>query len=289
MKRHRLVHFAILTGLCTWVMAGQHAAAKSRRSPGSAVRPQPKGADTAVDATTGVKLVHYGDKDIVRLKTKLRFNTLVILPKNEKILDITCGDKELWVANAVENLAFIKPAKGGIQTNLNLITASGNIYSFLVTEISELGEGTPDLKVFVEPKDESMISTVGGNPKFVSAQSLDDYRQQVAIAKEETRQIQQSAQNAIDTGISRFVSNMRFPYRFEAGKRPFNVRAMYTDDKFTYIQARPEELPALYEVQDGKPSLVNFEYRNGVYVVEKTLDRGYLTIGKQKLIFVREE
>jgi type IV secretion system protein VirB9 len=82
---------------------------------------------------------------------------------------------------------------------------------------------------------------------------------------------------------------MRFPYRFEAGKKPFFVRAMYNDDKFTYIQARPEETPALYEVQDGKPNLVNFEYKEGVYVVAKILERGYLVIGKQKLSFTRED
>ncbi len=82
---------------------------------------------------------------------------------------------------------------------------------------------------------------------------------------------------------------MRFPYRFEAGKKPFNVRAMYNDDKFTYIQARPEETPALYEVKDGKPNLVDFDYKNGVYVVTKILDEGYLTIGKQKLAFKRQD
>ena len=82
---------------------------------------------------------------------------------------------------------------------------------------------------------------------------------------------------------------MRFSYRFEAGKKPFNVRAMYNDDKFTYIQARPEETPALYEVKDGKPNLVDFSYKNGVYVVTKILDEGYLAIGKQKLAFKRQD
>ena len=65
---------------------------------------------------------------------------------------------------------------------------------------------------------------------------------------------------------------------------------MYNDDRgFTFIHARPEETPVLYEIKDGKPNLVNFEYRDGVYVVQKTLDRGYLAIGNQKLNFKREE
>ena len=134
-----------------------------------------------------------------------------------------------------------------------------------------------------------MVSAASARPKFVSAQVADDYRQQVEIAKEETRQVKQATQSAIDNGVSKFLANVRFPYRFEAGKKPFFVRAMYHDEKFTYIQARPEETPTLYEMKDGKPNLVNFEYKNGVYVVEKILDRGYLAIGKQKLGFTRAE
>jgi len=63
---------------------------------------------------------------------------------------------------------------------------------------------------------------------------------------------------------------------------------MYTDGKFTYIQAHPEEPPALYELKDGKPNLIQFEFSNGIYVAAKVLDSGYLAIGKQKLSFLRQ-
>ena len=53
--------------------------------------------------------------------------------------------------------------------------------------------------------------------------------------------------------------------------------------------ARPEETPALYELKDRTPNLVNFDYRDGVYVVDKVLDSGYLAIGKRLLRFTREE
>jgi type IV secretion system protein VirB9 len=261
------------------------AAAPSKRAPSkSPTLTTPAAPANEPDAKT----VHYGEQDIVRLKTKLRYTTLIVLPKNEQILDFTCGDKEFWVVNGNANFAYVKPAKSGAQTNVNLITASGNIYSFVLVEVSD-GDATPDLKVFIEPKDESIISAANAAPKFVPAQALDDYRQQVALAKEETRQAKQAKQNEIDRGISRYIGNMRFAYRFEAGKKPFFVRAMYHDDKFTYIQARAEETPTLYEVKDRQPNLVNFQYRNGVYVVEKILDKGYLAIGKQKLPFSRED
>jgi type IV secretion system protein VirB9 len=291
MKPTSILNTLTIAILCGSLLAAQGTPAKPAAEPRGASRATSKTPPDilAPDVEAGTKVVHYGDKDVVRLKTKLRYTTLIILPKNEQILDFTCGDKEFWVVQGIQNFAYVKPAKSGAQTNLNLITASGNIYSFVLAEVSELPDATPDLKVFVEPKDESMISAAGAAPKFVSSQAVDDYRQQAAIAKEETRQVKQATQEAIDSGINKFVANMRFPYRFEAGKKPFFVRAMYNDSKFTYIQARPEETPTLYEVQDGKPNLVNFEYKDGVYVVEKILDRGYLVIGKQKLSFARED
>src|SRR5262249_10289319 len=145
--------------------------------------------------------------------------------------------------------------KVGSQTNLNLITASGNIYSLLLTEVSDVAGASPDLKVVVET-DADMSATASAPPKFVSAQEIDNYRQQIDLCKDETRRTKASAQAAIDKGISQFVSNVRFPYRFEAGKKPFFVRAMYNDDKFTYLQARPEEAPVIYELKDGKPNLI---------------------------------
>jgi type IV secretory pathway VirB9-like protein len=239
------------------------------------------------------RTVAYGEKDVVQVKTKIRFTTLIVLPKQEQILDYTCGDKEFWIVNGSQNFAYVKPAKASSRTNLNLITASGNVYSFVLTEVSDAADSEPDLKIFVEPKDESMISAANRQPRFVAAQQVEDYRQQVEIAKAEVRDAKQAAQAAIERETSRFrvqfPASIKFPYRIETGKRPFNVTGMFTDGKFTYIQAHPEEPPALYELKDGKPDLIQFEFRDNTYIVSKVLDSGYLAIGKQKLSFIRTD
>ena len=59
----------------------------------------------------GARTVQYGDKDVVRINARLRFTTLIVLPKNEQILDFVCGDKEFWVVNGNQNFAYVKPAK----------------------------------------------------------------------------------------------------------------------------------------------------------------------------------
>ena len=81
----------------------------------------------------------------------------------------------------------MKPAKVGSQTNLNLITASGNIYSFVLSEVSEESQSQADVKIFIEPKDDSMMAATGAGPKFVAVKELEAAKQQVEQAKEETR------------------------------------------------------------------------------------------------------
>src|SRR6267143_4819567 len=221
-------------------------------------------------------VVEYGERDVVRLKAKLRYTTLIVLPKNEQILDFTCGDKEFWVVNGTQNFAYVKPARPRAQTNINLITASGNVYSFVLTEVSGVSGIEPDLKVFVELKEDAMTSAMNGAPRFVSANEVEDYRRQVEMAKEETRESRRAAQQTIVSEVDRYRSEypvaLRFTYQFERDKKPFSVTAIYHDDKFTYIQANAVEAPTLYELKDGKPNLINFEFRHGTYVVPKILD-----------------
>lgn len=239
------------------------------------------------------RVVAYGEKDVVPVKAKIRYTTLIVLPKQESILDYTCGDKEFWIVNGTANFAYVKPAKANSETNLNLITASGNIYSFVLREVSDTQGADPDLKVFIEPKEGSTLAAMNAAPKFVPASQIDDYRQQAEIAKEQAREAKEQAQSTVDRELSRvqseYPAKLQFPYRFSADDKLFRVSAIYNDGKFTYIRADPHETPSLYEIKDGKPNLINFEFHNGLYVVPKILDNGYLTIGKKRLNFDRTE
>ncbi len=101
------------------------------------------------------------------------------------------------------NFAYVKPAKEKSETNLNLITASGNVYSFVLREISDTPAAGPDLKIFLEPKEESMLSAINAAPKFVSAAQVEDYRQQVEIAKDQARAAKEQAQATVDQEVSK--------------------------------------------------------------------------------------
>ena len=86
-------------------------------------------APAARHQTPGVREVSASAQDVLTLQTRLRYTTMIVLPDGEEILDVICGDKDFWVISATHNLAHVKPAKEGAATNLNLVTASGAVYS----------------------------------------------------------------------------------------------------------------------------------------------------------------
>lgn len=235
----------------------------------------------------------YSQSDIVSVRAKIRFSTLIVLPEGEEILDFTTGDKDFWIVNGVHNLCFIHPAQAGISTDLNLITANGHVYSFLLTEISNEPNAQPDLKIFIEPKDQSSVGVHGFFQNYVPASEADAYRKEIQTVREqasaEVTAAQAQAKEQIENFRYEYPEQLRFDYQIDkkASKPPFLVTAIFHDNAFTYVQCSAREKPTVYELKDGKPNLINFQFENGTYVIPKILDNGYLVIGKKKLSFTR--
>ena len=244
-------------------------------------------------AIAEARVVKYSKEDIVPVRAKLRFSTLIVLPDDEEILDFTTGDKEFWVINGAHNLCYVHPAQAGIRSNLNLITASGHVYSFLLTEISNEPNSEPDLKIFVEPKEGSTAAVNSGLHGYVSAGEAQAYKKEVETLRAQTADQVHTAQAQAAEQVNRFRSSyatkLQFDYPLDpkAAHEPFLVSAIYHDEAFTYIRCAAREKPALYELKDGKPNLISFQFENGVYVAPKIIDSGYLAVGKKKLPFAR--
>lgn len=244
-------------------------------------------------ATEAARVVKYAKEDIVPVRAKLRFSTLIVLPEDEEILDFTTGDKEFWIINGAHNLCYVHPAQAGIRSNLNLVTASGHVYSFLLTEISNEHGVEPDLKIFVESKESSGFAAKTGLAGYVSRGEAEAYKKELAALRAQMADQIHSAEARAIADINRFRSDyaakLVFDYLFDpkAAREPFLVTAIYHDDRFTYIRSAAREKPALYETKDGRPNLISFRLENGVYIAPKIIDAGYLAVGKRKFIFSR--
>jgi hypothetical protein len=250
-------------------------------------------ASTARARTDAARVVKYSKEDIIPVRAKLRFSTLIVLPEEEEILDFTTGDKEFWIVNGAHNLCYVHPAQAGIRSNLNLITARGFVYSFLLTEISNEPNAEPDLKIFVEPKEGSQVAARSALTGYVSAAEAQAYRKELETLRAETADQVRAAEVRVADQVNRFraayPAKLAFDYILDpkAAREQFLVSAIYHDDLFTYIKCAAREKPSLYESKDGKPNLINFQLENGVYVAPKIIDSGYLTVGKKRVSFVR--
>ena len=238
------------------------------------------GLPSADAQTVGVREVTASGRSVIPLNTKVRYTTMVLLPDDEEILDVVCGDKDFWVISASQNMAHIKPAKEGAATNLNLVTASGTVYSFLLTE----GHTTqPDLKVYVNAD----ANAAHGKPKYYSAAQVTALQTELTEAHTAIDAAQHRADEAIATFKQQYPATLQFAYGTPKYEKPFYVRSIWNDGQFTYIQSDAHELPALYELKDGQPALVNFQVQHGTYIVPKLVDRGYLALGNSRFSFAQ--
>jgi type IV secretion system protein VirB9 len=228
--------------------------------------------------TPGVREVTASPRTLIQLQTKLRYTTMIVLPEGEEILDVVCGDKDFWVVNATQNMAHVKPAKEGTSTNLNLVTGSGAVYSFLLTEKSA---GTPDLKVYVNADPSAPKS----KPKFYSAAQVEELQGELTQARAALEAAARHANDEIAAYQQQYPGKLQFNYGTPKYEKPFLVKAIWNDGQFTYIKAEAKELPAVYEMKDGAPAVVNFQVRGDTYVVPKVLERGYLALGKERFNF----
>jgi type IV secretion system protein VirB9 len=236
----------------------------------------------AAGQATGIREVSASGRSLIPLQARLRYTTMIVLPEGEDILDVVCGDKDFWVISAAQNIAHIKPAKEGAATNLNLVTASGTVYSFLLNE-KNVG-GLPDLKVYVNADP----SEPRGKPKYYSAAQVEALQGELADAHTAVDAAQRRATETIAAYQQHYPSRLQFDYGTPKYEKPFLVRAIWHDDQFTYIKADARELPALYDIKDGSPALVNFQVESGTYVVPKVLERGYLALGKERFPFAQQ-
>jgi type IV secretion system protein VirB9 len=223
------------------------------------------------------RIVKYHTNDIVNVRAKMRYTTLIQLPATEKILDVATGDKDFWIVDTVSNYCFLHPAKENIRSSLNLITDKGSVYSFTLEDVEN---ADPDLKLIIEPSHQSLITASNNSNKLVSAS-------EVMAAQEQVRLAQTHAATAVEQFRADYpVKALKFDYTYR-NQKPFDVTAIYHDDKFTYIKSSASEKFSIYELKDKKPDLITFQLLDGTYVIPTVVDHGYLQIGKHKLRFDR--
>jgi type IV secretion system protein VirB9 len=237
------------------------------------------------------RTVVVGERSVVDIYVSQFQDTLIVLPPSEKVRQTFVGDSANWVLTTGKSdqpTRYISiKVKDPIvkQTTVNLLSDHDKSYTFRLI----LSADHCDSKIFIDP-DSQLAQDLAKPPVFVAASEFDGARKEAANAKSEAAQAvqheQAKAQTEIESFRAKYPGTLRFDYRWDqkVGDK-LGVIQIFRDDKFTYIAAQPQETPTLYEVKDGKPSLINFDFADGLYTVPKRIERGYLAIGKQRMDF----
>ena len=227
------------------------------------------------------------------IRAGLLQSTLILLPAEEKIATVFGGDTVDWVfdgGHVASRFISVKPKLANTTTDIHIVSDHGNEYTLQLQEISADSDSHFDSKVFIVPGDKAAKDRLTDMPVFVPATELDKAKQEAVTAKAaQAAELKAEAAKA-ETYRSQYPGSLHFDFTWDEKKgKELGLQQIWHDDKFTYLRGQFQETPALYELKDGKGSLINFDFNAGLYTVPKELDNGYLTIGKKRVDFHRSE
>ncbi len=218
-------------------------------------------------------------------------STLIVLPAEEKVANVFAGDTVDWVfdgGHVASRFISVKPKTANVSTDIHIVSDHGNEYTLELREVSSDGDSHYDSKVLIEPGDKGAKEKLTQLPVFVPAAELDKAKQDAAAAQTAQAATLKAEQGKEEAYRSQYPGSLHFDYTWDEKKgKELGLQQIWRDDKFTYLRGQFLETPALYEVKDKKPSLINFDFANGLYTVPKEVDAGYLAIGKQRVDFRR--
>lgn len=218
-------------------------------------------------------------------------STLILLPAEEKVATVFGGDTVSWVfdgGHVASRFISIKPKVAGSTTDVHIVSDHGNEYTIQLREISDDSDPHFDSKVFVTPGDQSGKDKLAAMPVFVPVADLDKAKREAAEAQAKEATEAKAAQTKAEAYRSQYPGQLHFDFTWDQSKgKTLGLEQVWRDDKFTYLRGHFEETPALYELKDGKGSLINFDYNDGLYTIPKAVYNGYLAIGKQRVEFKR--
>jgi type IV secretory pathway VirB9-like protein len=225
------------------------------------------------------------------IRAGLLQSTLIVLPAEEKVANVFAGDTVDWVfdgGHVASRFISVKPKMANSSTDIHIVSDHGNEYTLELREVSDDDDTHYDSKVLIEPSDKASKDKLTQLPVFVPAADLDKAKLEAAKAQAAQAATLKAEQTKEETYRSQYPGSLHFDYVWDEKKgKELGLQQIWRDDKFTYLRGQFQETPALYEVKDKKPSLINFDFSNGLYIVPKEVDAGYLAIGKQKVEFRR--
>lgn len=185
--------------------------------------------------------------------------TMIVLPDFENVKDIYLGESMYFEAMKVRgNTVALRVAQAGIDTNLNILGESGNLYSFYLRGEGYNTQTITDMTVFVD------AAPVNPGVWFKGAQADQPAQSGHSNAVQPVQQMPASQGNAAEPGAVQ-GSNLYIPsldlkfvhkmYEVNPGDRAIAPEYVATDGRWTYFwygdKAGMVDQPVVYRLVDG--------------------------------------
>lgn len=237
------------------------------------------------------KVIPLGARGPVSVRVAFNQATLIKLPEGQRVMNVFGGDRGeggVWAVDAGKvptRYVAIKPKATGIHTTLHVVSNTGDEISLFVQEVT----GT-DSQFDPEVDVTGAAATAAGEPvpavKWIPADEASACRTASESLKTELEAARKKAEEDAALRAAQlqtdYPKKLRFGYEWDRKRaKALGFEAAWSDDKFTYF--RGKDVMALYEIdQDGKPSLIEYNYADGLYTAKKVIDNGYFAIGRSK-------
>ncbi len=192
--------------------------------------------------------------------------TNITLGPDEKLVKFILGDTVRWVVADAPGHIFIKPINANLYTAGTIVT-NKRAYE-LQFRSSPASGGVWYQKVSWQ------------YPSLIAMERNQEWEKQKArVAAEKERQ-----QQVAGSGIS--PENLNFKYEV-SGDKALRPEQVFDDGRFTWIQMRDlQTLPALFVMDDGEMSLVNYVVKGNYLVAQRLFSRAVLKRGKREATIV---
>jgi type IV secretory pathway VirB9-like protein len=248
-------------------------------------------ASKPADPTPGEpKMVTMGQRNPAHVRVARGQATLIRLPEDQRVMNIYGGDRGeggVWSVDAGKvptRFLAVKPREVGIHTTLHIISNTGQEISLFLQEVTGT-DSKFDAEVDASSSDSPDAKTIT-QVKWVPAEEIASCKSHETDLKAEVASTEKREQDKAAAAIADYQSNyprkLFFGYQWdETTAERMGLQSAWSDDKFTYFRAN--KVLALYEInEDGKPSLIQYSYKDGLYTVPKILYDGYFAIGTKK-------
>ena len=225
--------------------------------------------------------VTVGERAVVPLFPCSFQEMLIALPETELVRSALIADTANWKlesGNGDQPSRYISvKVKEPLtkETTLNIISDHGMAYTLRLV----LDAGHCDSRVTIDA-DTQLATHISSTKPWLSPSEAATLRQQVEDAKRGAATAQTQAGAQVDSFRANYPLTLVFDYSYDRKKAAaMGIDEIFHDRQFTYVRTHAQEPPALYEVKEGKPSIIQFSLKDGVYSTARIIDRGYLAVG----------